>query len=587
MNCWMATAKKEHIIDVKLLYRVMRFVKPYKFIFFVSILFSISLGLLSISRPIIIEYTVDHFIIGKDPEMLLKYTLIMIGLLLLESIFQFLFMYAANWIGQSVIKDIREQLYKKILSFRLKYFDNSPIGALVTRCVSDIETIAEIFSHGVLVIFSDLFKIVIIVVWMFSSNVMLSIISLSVFPLLILATKYFQRAMKSAFEDERSAISKLNTFVQEHITGMKIVQIFNRESQELDNFKKTNATFRSATIKAIWHFSIFLPVIEIMSAIALGAMVWYGGMDILSGGGVTLGLMMAFILLINMLFRPVRHLADRINVLQRGIVASNRVFKVLDTEEYVNSDVDLMIHEVQGHLKFDRIHFSYIDEEPVLKDVNFEVEAGQTLALVGATGSGKSSIINLILRFYNVDSGTILLDGKDIMQYNVQSLRSHIALVLQDVFLFSDTIYKNIVLDKEIPINEVRDAAKAIGLEDFIEQLPGGYQYNVRERGVMLSAGQRQLIAFLRAYVCNPSVLILDEATSSVDIQTEYLIKQSINKLTEGRTSIIIAHRLATIQNADKILVMDQGRIVESGNHSDLMEQKGYYSRLFELQFSS
>ncbi len=587
MNCWMATAKKEHIIDVKLLYRVMRFVKPYKFIFFVSIFFSISLGLLSISRPIIIEYTVDHFIIGKDPEMLLKYTLIMIGLLLLESIFQFLFMYAANWIGQSVIKDIREQLYKKILSFRLKYFDNSPIGALVTRCVSDIETIAEIFSHGVLVIFSDLFKIVIIVVWMFSSNVMLSIISLSVFPLLILATKYFQRAMKSAFEDERSAISKLNTFVQEHITGMKIVQIFNRESQELDNFKKTNATFRSATIKAIWHFSIFLPVIEIMSAIALGAMVWYGGMDILSGGGVTLGLMMAFILLINMLFRPVRHLADRINVLQRGIVASNRVFKVLDTEEYVNSDVDLMIHEVQGHLKFDRIHFSYIDEEPVLKDVNFEVEAGQTLALVGATGAGKSSIINLILRFYNVDSGTILLDGKDIMQYNVQSLRSHIALVLQDVFLFSDTIYKNIVLDKEIPINEVRDAAKAIGLEDFIEQLPGGYQYNVRERGVMLSAGQRQLIAFLRAYVCNPSVLILDEATSSVDIQTEYLIKQSINKLTEGRTSIIIAHRLATIQNADKILVMDQGRIVESGNHSDLMEQKGYYSRLFELQFSS
>ena len=457
----------------------------------------------------------------------------------------------------------------------------------MTRCVSDIETIAEIFSHGVLVIFSDLFKIVIIVVWMFSSNVMLSIISLSVFPFLILATKYFQRAMKSAFEDERSAISKLNTFVQEHISGMKIVQIFNQESQELDNFRKTNATFKSATIKAIWHFSIFLPVIEIMSAIALGAMVWYGGMNMLSEGGVTLGLMMAFILLINMLFRPVRHLADRINVLQRGIVASNRVFKVLDTNEFVNSDGDLMIHEVQGHLKFDRIHFSYIDEEPVLNDINFEVQAGQTLALVGATGSGKSSIINLILRFYNVDSGTILLDGKDIMQYNIQSLRSHVALVLQDVFLFSDTIYNNIVLDKEIPIKEVRNAAKAIGLEGFIEQLPGGYQYNVRERGVMLSSGQRQLIAFLRAYVCNPSVLILDEATSSVDIQTENLIKQSIIKLTEGRTSIIIAHRIATIQNADKILVLDQGRIVESGTHSDLLKEKGYYSRLFELQFRS
>ena len=583
----MATIKKEHIIDIKLLSRVMRFVKPYKVIFFISIFFSISLGILSVSRPIIIEYTVDHFIIGADTEMLLKYTLIMIGLLLLESIMQFLFMYAANWIGQSVIKDIREQLYKKILSFRLKYFDNTPIGALVTRCVSDIETIAEIFSHGVLVIFSDLFKIVIIVIWMFSSNVMLSIISLSVFPFLILATKYFQRAMKSAFEDERSAISKLNTFVQEHISGMKIVQIFNQESQELDNFRKTNAAFKSATIKAIWHFSIFLPVIEIMSAIALGAMVWYGGVNMLSEGGVTLGLMMAFILLINMLFRPVRHLADRINVLQRGIVASNRVFKVLDTNEFVNSDGDLMMHQVKGHLKFDRIHFSYIDDEPVLNDINFEVQAGQTLALVGATGSGKSSIINLILRFYNVDSGTILLDGKDIMQYNIQSLRSHVALVLQDVFLFSDTIYNNIVLDKEIPIKEVRNAAKAIGLEGFIEQLPGGYQYNVRERGVMLSSGQRQLIAFLRAYVCNPNVLILDEATSSVDIQTENLIKHSINKLTEGRTSIIIAHRIATIQNADKILVLDQGRIVESGTHSDLLEQKGYYSRLFELQFSS
>ena len=586
MDCLMATSKKEHIIDVKLLSRVMRFVKPYKVVFFASIFFSISLGILSVSRPIIIEYTVDHFIIGADSEKLLKYTLIMIGLLLLESIMQFLFMYAANWIGQSVIKDIREQLYKKILSFRLKYFDNTPIGALVTRCVSDIETIAEIFSHGVLVIFSDLFKIVIIVVWMFSSNVMLSIISLSVFPFLILATKYFQRAMKSAFEDERSAISKLNTFVQEHISGMKIVQIFNQETQELDNFRKTNATFKSATIRAIWYFSIFLPVIEIMSAIALGAMVWFGGMDMLSEGGVTLGLMMAFILLINMLFRPVRHLADRINVLQRGVVASNRVFKVLDTNEFVSSDGDLTIHKVKGHLKFDRIHFSYIDDEPVLNDINFEVQAGQTLALVGATGSGKSSIINLILRFYNVDSGTILLDGKDILQYNIQSLRSQLALVLQDVFLFSDTIYNNIVLDKNISINKVRNAAKAIGLEGFIEQLPGGYQYNVRERGIMLSAGQRQLIAFLRAYVCNPSVLILDEATSSVDIQTENLIKQSISKLTKGRTSIIIAHRIATIQNADKILVMDKGRIVESGTHSDLLKQKGYYKKLFELQFS-
>jgi len=582
----MGSKQKENIIDLKLLSRVMNFVKPYKVVFLISIFFSIFIGVLSVARPIIIEYTVDHFIIGRDPEMLLKYTLIMIGLLLLESIFQFLFMYVANWIGQSVIKDIREKLYKKILSFRLKYFDNTPIGALVTRSVSDIETIAEIFSQGVLVIFSDLFKIAIIVVWMFSRDVMLSLISLVVFPLLIWATMYFQRAMKSAFEDERSAISRLNTFVQERISGMKIVQIFNREEAELENFKKVNATFRKATIKAIWHFSIFLPVIEIMSAISLGAMVWYGGLDMLLGGKVTLGLMMAFILLINMLFRPVRHLADRVNVLQRGIVASNRVFKILDADERVRSNGDLELQQVQGNVEFRQINFSYIQGEPVLKDINFEIEAGKTLALVGATGSGKSSIINLLLRFYNIDSGTILLDGKDITKYDVKSLRRHLALVLQDVFLFSDSIYKNIVLDKDISIEEVREAAKAIGLEGFIEQLPGGYDYNVRERGVMLSAGQRQLIAFLRAYVCKPSVLILDEATSSVDIQTEHLIQQAINKLTEGRTSIVIAHRLATIQNADKILVIDQGRIVESGTHFDLLEQKGYYSKLFELQFS-
>jgi len=582
----MATDKKESIIDLKLLSRVLSFVKPYKAIFLISVFFSITLGVLSIARPIIIEYTVDNFIIGRDPEMLLKYTLIMIGLLLLESIFQFLFMYAANWIGQSVIKDIREELYKKILSFRLKYFDKTPIGALVTRSVSDIETIAEIFSQGVLVIFSDLVKIVIIVTWMFSRDVMLSIISLAILPILIWTTKYFQRAMKSAFEQERSAISKLNTFVQEHISGMKIVQIFNREEVELENFKEVNTTFKKATIKAIWHFSIFLPVIEIMSALSLGVMVWYGGLDMIMGGEVTLGLMMAFILLINMLFRPIRHLADRINTLQRGIVASTRVFNILDTNEFVTSNGSLQLEEVQGNVKFQHINFSYKKGEPVLKDINFEIKAGKTLALVGATGAGKSSIINLLLRFYNMDSGTILLDDKDITTYDIKSLRSKLALVLQDVFLFSDSIYKNIILDKDIPLEEVQKAAKEIGLEEFIEELPGAYNYNVRERGVMFSAGQRQLIAFLRAYVCKPSVLILDEATSSVDTQTEQLIQQATDKLTKGRTSIVIAHRLATIKNADKILVMDNGQIVESGTHNDLLEQRGYYSKLFELQFS-
>tara|TARA_B110000967_G_C18891313_1_gene567583 strand:- start:89 stop:1837 length:1749 start_codon:yes stop_codon:yes gene_type:complete len=582
----MGISKKNTPFDFRLLTRVLAFVKPYKLIFYSSIFFSILLGVFSIARPIIIEYTVDNFILGSNPEMLLKFCLIMVGLLFLEAIFQFVFMYAANWIGQSVIKDIREKLFEKILSFKLKYFDQTPIGALVTRTVSDIETIAEIFSQGILVIFSDMFKIILIASWMFSRSVMLSCIALAVFPVLIWATKYFQTAMKSAFEDERSAISKLNTFVQEHISGMKIIQVFNRENAELESFKQVNATFKQATIKAIWHFSIFLPIIEIMSALSLGAMVWYGGLDMLLGGDVTLGLMMSFILLINMLFRPVRHLADRINVLQRGVVAATRVFKILDTDERVHSNGDLELGEVKGDVVFKQVHFSYKPDEPVLKNINFEIKQGKTLALVGATGAGKSSIVNLLLRFYNIDSGSIFLDGKDISNYNLKSLRSNLALVLQDVFLFSDTIYKNIVLDKNIPLSQVKEAAKAIGLEDFIEQLPGGYNYNVRERGVMLSAGQRQLIAFLRAYVSNPSVLILDEATSSVDSQTEELIQLATEKLTQGRTSIVVAHRLATIQNADKILVMEAGEIVESGTHTELLAKKGYYSNLFELQFS-
>jgi ATP-binding cassette subfamily B multidrug efflux pump len=578
--------KKHTSFDFKLLSRVLNFVKPYKIVFGWSIAFAILLGVFSIGRPILIEYTVDNFIVGSNPEMLLRYCLIMLGLLFLEAIFQFVFMYAGNWIGQSVIKDIRKKLFEKLLSFRLKYFDETPIGALVTRVVSDIETIAEIFSQGILVIFSDVFKIILIVSWMFSRNVMLSCISLAVFPVLIWATKYFQTAMKSAFEDERSAISKLNTFVQEHISGMKIVQIFNREEVELQSFKEVNATFKQATIKAIWHFSIFLPVIEIMSAISLGAMVWYGGLNMILGGEVSLGLLMSFILLINMLFRPVRHLADRINVLQRGVVAATRVFKIIDTDEQLNSNANFEVQNVKGTVRFEKVNFSYVDGEPVLKNINFEIEEGKTLALVGATGAGKSSIVNLLLRFYNLNSGTILLDGNDISKYNLKSLRSKLALVLQDVFLFSDSIYKNIVLDKDIPLHKVQEAARIIGLENFIEQLPGGYNYNVRERGVMLSAGQRQLIAFLRAYISNPSVLILDEATSSVDSQTEELIQKATQKLTHGRTSIVIAHRLATIQNADKILVMEKGEIVESGTHTELLALNGYYSRLFELQFS-
>ncbi len=578
--------KKTSVLDFKLLYRVLNFVAPYRFIFVVSILTSIFLGVISVCRPILIELTVDKYILGRNPEMLLNFILIMVALLCLESLFQFFFVYIANWIGQSVIRDIRKKLFSKLLSFRLKYFDRSPIGILVTRSVSDIETIAEIFSQGILVIFSDLFKIIVIVSWMFSRNLFLTLVALAVFPLLVIVTKYFQRAMKSAFDQERSAISMLNTFVQEHISGMKIIQIFNRENDELESFKQVNSTFKLATIKAIWYFSIFLPLIEIMSAISLGSMVWFGGLNILVGGTVSLGLMLSFILLINMLFRPVRHLADRINVLQRGIVAASRVFKIIDTDDNQYPSGDYTPSQVKGDLKFENICFSYEENQPVLNDINFGIEAGKTLALVGATGSGKSSIINLLLRFYKINSGTVFLDGKNIEDYNINFLRSHIALVLQDVFLFSDSIYKNIVLDKNISIDEVRDASLAIGLEPFINKLPGGLGYNVQERGAMLSSGQRQLIAFLRAYVCHPSVLILDEATSSVDSETEELIQHAIKKITEGRTSIIIAHRLATIMNADKILVLEKGRIVESGSHSELIAKKGFYKKLYKLQFS-
>jgi len=582
----MASDSKKSIIDLGILKRIMSFVKPYRWVFNLTVFSTILLGLLSITRPILIEYTVDNFIIGNDKEMLLHYTLIMVGLLIMESFVQFFFMYAANWIGQSVIKDMREKVYKKILSFKLGFFDKTPIGALVTRSVSDIETIAEIFSHGIIVIFGDVFKIVIILSWMFYKDVTLTLVSLSVFPVLMLATMYFQRAMKSAFEDERSAISKLNTFVQEHVTGMKIVQIFNREEAEFENFKVINKDFRQATIRAIWYFSIFLPVIEIMSALALGLMVWYGGVNMILGGDVSLGLMMAFILLINMLFRPVRQLADRVNTLQRGIIASNRVFKILDTDEHVDNQGTHLLEHIKGKVEFKHLNFSYKKGEPILKDISFTIEPGEKLALVGATGAGKSSIVSLLLRFYNRDSGSILVDEKDISEYELNSLRKQLALVLQDVFLFSDSIYKNIVLDKDIPLEEVKAAAEAIGVSEFIEELPGAYDYNVRERGVMLSAGQRQLIAFLRAYVCKPGILILDEATSSVDTHTELLIQNAIEKITENRTSIIIAHRLATIRNADKILVMDKGRIVEEGSHYELLEKKGYYSKLFEMQFS-
>lgn len=575
----------KQVLELDLLKRVLKYVTPYRKVFVSTLLLTIVLAALSISRPVLIQYTFDNFILTPDEGNLLKLSMLMVGLLMVEAIAQFFFMYFASWLGQSVIRDIRSSLYRKILSFRLSHFDQTPIGALVTRNISDIETIAEIFSQGLLVIFGDMFKIIVILIVMFYTDVKLSLICLSVFPFLMWATRYFQEKMKATFEDERSAISRLNTFVQEHITGMNIVQVFNREKKEMEKFEEINGAHRDATVKTIWYFSIFLPVIEVISAISLGLLVWQGGVLVATGTTVSLGTLISFILLINMLFRPVRQLADRFNTLQRGIVSSKRVFNVLDTEAFIQDTGTVVPGTFKGDVRFDKVHFAYKDEEWILKNISFDVKAGETLALVGATGAGKSSVINLLSRFYDYSKGEICIDQVDIKTMELGTLRKRIAVVLQDVFLFSDSIYNNITLHQDISKEKVIEAAKFIGAHDFISALPGGYDYNVKERGAMLSVGQRQLIAFLRAYVSDPDILILDEATSSIDTHSELLIQQAIDKLTKGRTSIVIAHRLATIQKANKILVLDKGEIMESGTHQELLEKNGFYTKLYEMQF--
>lgn len=574
--------------DFKVFRKVLKYVRPYRGIFYVAIFLTIVLSGLSTARPLLIKYAIDEFVLtaGGNEEGLLHYTLIMLVLLVAEFVVQFVFIYGANYLGQNIIRDLRVQLYEHIISFKLKYFDNTPIGMLVTRAVSDIETIADIFAQGVLVIFGDLLKIVVMVATMFYFfDYRLVLISLSVLPLLWYATRVFQVKIKSAFQDVRTQVAALNTFVQEHITGMSIVQIFNREDSEMDKFMEINDRHKKANIRSIWYFSIFLPVLEIMSAIAIGLAVWFGGIKAAAGSYVTLGDLTAVIILINMLFRPLRQLADRFNTLQMGMVASERVFKILDTNDRIEDDGDFELEEVKGEIEFRNVVFGYKENETILKGVSFKARPGETLAVVGATGAGKSTLINLLGRFYEIWDGEILLDGRDIGTVKLSSLREKLAVVLQDVFLFSDSVYNNITLNKDIPLEEVKAAAEAIGVNDFIEELPEGYNYNVQERGNMLSVGQRQLLAFLRAYVSNPSVLILDEATSSIDTQTELMIQKAIDKITEGRTSIVIAHRIATILKAEKILVMDKGQIVEEGTHEDLMKLNGYYTRLYESQF--
>ena len=572
--------------DSKLFFRLMAMVKNYRLIFFIASTATILLAVAAAVRPWLLQQIVDNYIANKNARQLLVYTIYMFVALFAEVILQFLFIYFANWLGQNIIKDLRVKSYKHLLEFKMQYFTKSPVGKLVTRVVSDIETIASVFGQGLFMIISDLLKMLVIIILMFIMNWKLALIVTAVLPVIVYATKVFQIKIKGAFQDVRNQISNLNSFVQERVTGMKIVQLFTREAIEYDKFKVINKKHRDAHIKTVWYFSIFFPIVQMLTSITLGFVVWYGGLNAAADTSISIGKIMSFIVMSQMLFRPLRQIADKFNTLQMGMVAANRVFKILDENE---KEEDKGTHKstyIKGNILFKDVQFSYLKDEPVLKGISFSVKQGETVAIVGATGAGKSTIINLLNRFYNIDSGTILIDNINILDYKLSDLRNQIAVVLQDVFLFADTIYNNIILtNKNITLAQVEAAAQKIGVKSFIESLPNGFNYNVKERGAMLSSGQRQLIAFLRAYVTQPSILILDEATSSIDSYSEKLIQKATSKITQGRTSIIIAHRLATIKKADKIIVLDKGSVVEQGTHKQLLNKQGYYSKLYEIQF--
>lgn len=573
--------------DTKLFKRLLKFTDPYKKTFYFVGFAAIMLSGLGVLRPYLLRLTIDEGITPSDAESLVTYVTAMLITLISEVIFQFSFIFYANWLGQEVIRDIRVKLYKHMMNFKKQYFDNSSVGRLVTRAVSDIETIASIFSQGLFMIISDLLKMIVVLGFMFSQSWRLTLLVLTVLPFIIYATRVFQKKMKVAFEEVRTQVSNLNSYVQEHLTGMKIVQIFNREEEEYNRFKDINKKHRKGWIKTVWYNAIFFPIAEMSTSITIGLIVWFGGLRVVESDALSLGIIVMFIELAQMLFRPLRQIADKFNSLQMGMVAANRVFKILDTDSHIENAGQLVPKRLKGHIAFKDVRFNYIPDEEILKGISFEVQPGETIAIVGATGAGKSTVINLLSRFYEIKSGTIEVDGEDLKSYELAALRSEIAVVLQDVFLFADSILNNITLNKEgVTEEQVIVAAKEIGVHDFISTLPNAYQYNVKERGVMLSSGQRQLIAFLRAYVSNPSVLVLDEATSSVDSYSEQLIQDATEKLTKDRTSIVIAHRLATVKNADKIIVMDLGKIVETGTHSELLKKSdGYYRSLYEAQF--
>lgn len=573
---------RKKFLDFNILRKVFRYAAPYKKQVYFSIFLSIVLAVLSPVRPYLIQYTVNNFIKDHDAYWLVMITVIQLGILFLETALRFYFGFITSWLGQHVVNDLRIKVYDKILGLNLRQFDRTPIGTLTTRTINDIEAVNNIFSDGLIPIIADLLSIVSILLFMFGVDWKLSLISLAPFPLLIIATYFFKESVNKSFIKVRNAVAALNAFVQEHLTGMAVVQVFAAEKKEFRKFREINKQHRNANIQAIFAYSVFFPVVEIVLAVSIGLLVWWGG-----NYTADAGVIISFIMYLNLLFRPLRVIADKFNVLQMGMVASERIFHVLENPDVTeNRPTQIAPKNIQGNVAFSNVWFAYIDEEYVLKNISFEAKQGETIAIVGHTGSGKTSIISLINRLYHIKQGEITIDGTSIYDYDIEFLRSKIAVVLQDVFLFSGSVFDNITLrNKGISATEVTEAAKAIGVHDFILQLPGGYDFEVMERGSVLSLGQRQLISFIRALLYNPSILILDEATSSIDSESERLIQTAIDKMIEGRTSIVIAHRLSTIRKADKIIVLDRGEIVEAGSHSDLMEKQGYYFRLHKLQF--
>ena len=578
-------SKTGEILDYQLLRRVLRFAEPYSSKMYITAVFAILLAFLAPLRPLLINYALDNYIINPNIVLLTNITILMIFVLAVESIVQFYYIYFAAWIGQHVVQNIRSKIYNHIISLKQKFFDKNAIGTLVTRTIADIETIAAIFSDGLLIIIAELLKIFVVIVVMLYTDIKLTFVSLVSIPVLLIATSWFKRSIKSAFQQVRNQVSIMNAFIQEHIVGMNIVQIFVREKSESNKFKKINKEHQDAHIRSILYYSIFFPIVEILSACSIGLIIWWGGNSILTGQDITFGELIAFILYIHMLFRPIRQLADRFNILQMGIVGSERVFKILDTKQKIQNNSDILLENIKGKISFNDVFFAYNNKQWVLKGISFNIKAGQTLALVGETGAGKTSVTNVLNRFYDIQKGKIEIDDKSIHDIKLESLRKHIAYVQQEVFLFSDSILNNITLfDDKIIVADVIKAAKEIGVHDLIESLPGKYNYIVGERGVTLSTGQRQLIAFLRVYVRNPRIIILDEATSSIDTETEQLLQSVLEKITHNRTLIIIAHRLSTIRNADKILLFRDGNIIEEGSHDYLMSLEGKYYKMYSTQ---